>query len=280
MSLTPMTLTALPFPAFLDPVAISIGPVAIKWYALAYIAAFLLGVWYCQRLARLDAGKPTPRDIEDFLLWAVVGVILGGRLGYVLFYQPELLGQPGRIFAVWEGGMAFHGGLLGVVAAVLLFARRRGFDPFRLGDMLACAAPIGLLLGRIANFINNELWGRPTDLPWGVVFPIPDRLEPLYPEVARHPSQLYEAFLEGLVLLIVTAVLIRRPWVRERAGLLSGIFVAGYGLFRFLVEFVRQPDVTDPLYFGFITPGQVLSLPMMLIGLSLIVFALKRRRAA
>jgi len=263
-------LAALPFPAFLDPVAISIGP----------FAAFLIGVWYCQRLARLDPDKPTPRDVEDFLLWAVLGVILGGRLGYVLFYRPELLTEPARILAVWEGGMAFHGGALGVALAAILFARRRGFAALRLGDLLACAAPIGLLLGRIANFINNELWGRPTDLPWGVVFPIPDRLEPLYPEVARHPSQLYEAFLEGAVLLVLLGILAQRRWVRQRVGLLSGLFIALYGLFRFLVEFVRQPDVTDPLYLGILTSGQVLSLPMVAAGLVVIIFATRRRSAS
>ena len=274
-----MTRAALPFPDFLDPVAIAIGPVTIKWYALAYIAGFLLGVWWAQRLARRDSGRPTARDIEDFLVWAVLGVILGGRLGYVLFYRPELLAEPLRAIAIWEGGMAFHGGMLGVALAVILYARANGFAALRLGDRIACAVPIGLFFGRLANFVNNELWGRPTDLPWGVVFPIRDDLEAVYPEVPRHPSQLYEAFLEGVVLFVLLAWLASRSGIRNRPGLLSGVFIAGYGAARFAVEFVRQPDLRDPVYLGFMTQGQMLSVPMVLAGAGLIGFALRRPRA-
>jgi phosphatidylglycerol:prolipoprotein diacylglycerol transferase len=270
---------AIPFPAF-DPVAIEIGPLAIRWYALAYLGGFLFGWWYGMALARRLDGRPEPRDIEDFLTWAVLGTIIGGRLGFVLVYNfSYYLEHPAEIFAVWEGGMAFHGGLVGVIVAIIVFARVRGFSPLRLGDVIACVTPIGLFLGRVANFINNELWGRPTDLPWGVVFPIPPEWQAWLPTVPRHPSQLYEAFLEGVVLFVLLLLLFRRRGVRERPGLLTGVFLTGYGLARFMVEFVRQYDPRFELYLGVFTDGQILSAPMILAGLGFIWFALARPSA-
>jgi phosphatidylglycerol---prolipoprotein diacylglyceryl transferase len=263
---------AIAFPS-IDPIAIQIGPLAIRWYALAYLAGFVLGWRYCMRLARADARPPRPQDLDDFLTWAVVGVILGGRLGYVLFYNlPYYAENPLQALAIWRGGMSFHGGLIGVVTAIALFARRRGFPVLALGDLVAAAAPIGLFFGRIANFVNAELYGRATDVPWGVVFPDAG------PE-PRHPSQLYEAGLEGLVLFVVLYVLIRRPETRNHPGTVTGTFFAGYGIARIVVEFFREPDrQLGFLLGGHATMGQLLSVPMVLLGLALILYASRNRR--
>ncbi len=267
-----LELAAIPFPQF-DPVAIRIGPVAIRWYALAYIAGLLLAVLYAKWILRREEffrpGRPfmPPEAMDDFMLWAMLGVVLGGRLGYVLFYAPGyFLSHPQDILKVWQGGMSFHGGFLGVLMAAGLFARRRGVPFWRLMDIAAAATPIGLFLGRIANFINGELWGRTTDVPWGVVFPAAG------PQ-PRHPSQLYEAALEGIVLFIVLHVLLRQGALR-RPGLLSGVFALGYGLSRFAIEFFREPDrQLGFLYGGWLTMGMLLSVPLMLIGLWLIARA-------
>ena len=276
-------LLTLPYPE-IDPVAIELGPLVIRWYALAYIAGFLLGYAYCVRMANRTPAAwtryPSAGDFSDFLTWAVIGTIIGGRLGFVLFYMPgHFLNNPLEILRIWEGGMAFHGGLLGVAVAIVLFARSRGRSPFALGDLIACAAPIGLFFGRIANFINNELWGRPSDLPWAMTFPIPDRLEIYLPEVPRHPSQIYEAVLEGIVLFVLLLVLRRYPAISGRPGMLSGIFLTGYGLARFLVEFARQYDLQVGLIGGLITMGQILSLPMIAIGIGMAVWARRRTPA-
>ncbi|MGE0254291.1 MAG: prolipoprotein diacylglyceryl transferase [Alphaproteobacteria bacterium] len=258
----------LPFPAF-DPVAIAIGPFAIRWYALAYIAGLLAGWWWAARLARLPGSAVPPAKLGDFLTWAIVGIIAGGRLGYVLFYQPShFLAHPVEIVYLWQGGMSFHGGLAGIIAAIILFARANSIPVLALGDLVAAAGPIGLFLGRLANFVNGELFGRPTDVPWAIVFPNGG------PE-GRHPSQLYEAALEGVVLFAVLAVLMYRPWVRARPGIVAGGFVAGYGIARFIVEFFRQPDA----FLGFLafgaTMGQLLSLPLIAIGAGFIVWGLR-----
>ena len=269
----------------IDPVAFPIGPIfgfgpiEIRWYALAYLAGFVGGWLYCARLVRGAKTPPRPVDIGDFVTWAVIGTILGGRLGYVLIYDPETyLADPLAIFAIWEGGMAFHGGLVGVVLAVLLFARVHRIDPFVMGDLVAAATPIGLFFGRIANFVNNELWGRPTDLPWGVIFPIPPQLQDVLPTVPRHPSQLYEALLEGLVLFVILAIMIRRPAIRARPGIVTGTFLVGYGVARFMVEFVRQYDPREDLFLGVFTTGQLLSVPMAVAGAAIIAWAVRRRR--
>ncbi len=259
---------ALTFPAF-DPVAISIGPLAIRWYGLAYVAGLLLAWRYCLRLARLPPRALSVRAIDDFLFWATLGVILGGRLGYVLFYKPGFyFANPLEILIVWGGGMSFHGGLLGVLAAMVLFARKLGVRLVSLADIVCAAAPIGLFLGRIANFVNGELFGRTTEAPWGIVFPNGGPLP-------RHPSQIYEAFLEGLVLFAVLHLLVRRGAL-ERGGALSGVFLIGYAASRLIVELFREPDAHLRDLFTQITLGQILSLPMLLLG----IFLLYRSRPA
>jgi phosphatidylglycerol:prolipoprotein diacylglycerol transferase len=259
----------------IDPVALQIGPLAIRWYALAYIAGLFGGLWYARRLAAADAlwgdrPRPTPEQLDDLLLWATLGVVLGGRLAYVVFYNPlHFLSHPLEIPAVWTGGMSFHGGLAGAALAVWLFARRRGLPVISVFDLCCTVAPLGLMLGRVANFINGELWGRVTDVPWGVVFPHAG-------PVPRHPSQLYEAATEGLVLLIVLALLARAGGFR-RPGLATGVFAAGYAAARIGCEFFREPDVQLGFLFGgFATMGMLLSLPLLALGLWLVA----RARAA
>ena len=268
-----LPLLAIPFPA-IDPVLISIGPFAIRWYALAYIVGIVLGWRLVRRLVQRPGWKPTPEAIDDLAFYVTLGIILGGRIGYVLFYQPgHYLTQPLDMLAVWRGGMSFHGGLVGVLVATWLFARKQGYAFFELTDALAVATPIGLFLGRIANFINAELWGRVTDMPWGVVFPTAG------PE-PRHPSQLYEAGLEGLVLFAVMLWFARQPYGPTVRGRLSGIFLIGYALARILVEFFREPDVQIGFLFGGITMGQLLSLPMLAFGIFLVARAGRRAEAA
>ncbi|MCX8100678.1 MAG: prolipoprotein diacylglyceryl transferase [Geminicoccaceae bacterium] len=267
-----MPLLALPFPS-IDPVAIAFGPIAIRWYALAYLIGILLGFWILKRLAARPDWPLSSAVLDDLLFYVTLGVVLGGRLGYVLFYNPaHFLAHPLDIPAVWQGGMSFHGGLVGVVLALLLVARKHGLAPLVLGDALAVATPPGLLLGRLANFVNGELWGRPTDLPWAVVFPHAG------PE-PRHPSQLYEAALEGLLLGAVLLLLARRPYRAEAAGRLAGVFLLGYGLARFCVELVREPDPQLGLLLGVVTMGQILSLPMLALGGWLVHRATTRSRA-
>jgi phosphatidylglycerol:prolipoprotein diacylglycerol transferase len=285
----------LPFPKF-DPVLIHIwGHFGVRWYALSYIAGLLLGWWYIVRLLRDKAlwtaspfnGKPPVSEdaIGDFVVWATLGVIIGGRLGWVLFYGTFLCGlspdaaycnglpyafvtDPVRIVAAWEGGMSFHGGLIGVILALWLFTRRRKLDFARLGDLVACAAPIGLFFGRIANFINGELWGKPTSVPWAMVFPnAPDHLP-------RHPSQLYEAGMEGLLLFLIMRVALRVFRLHERPGLLGAIFLTGYGIFRFIAEIFREPDTQ---FIGWFSLGMAFSIPMWLGAASLYWYALRAR---
>lgn len=257
---------AIPFPA-IDPVLVEIGPFAIRWYALAYVVGLLLGWRYCVWLAGRPPHLVGRAEIDDFLVWATLGVVLGGRLGYVLFYQPlHFLANPLEILAVWQGGMSFHGGLLGVVLAMALFARRRRLPFFALTDIVACATPIGLLLGRIANFINGELYGRPSEVPWAMVFPGGGPLP-------RHPSQLYQAALEGLLLFLLLFLLARFTGAQRRLGLLSGVFFLGYGIARIVGEFFREPDAHLGYLLGGATMGQLLSLPMVIAGLLFIRFA-------
>ena len=260
---------AIPFPA-IDPVLVEIGPFAIRWYALAYIAGLLIGWRYVLALSRKSPATMTERQVDDLLVWATLGVILGGRLGYVLFYRPGYyVMNPLEALALWEGGMAFHGGALGVMLAGWWFARRQGLDPLRVGDMVATAVPIGLGLGRVANFINGELYGRTTDVAWGMIFPHAG------PE-PRHPSQLYQAFLEGLVLFVILFILSRDQDKRARPGYLGGVFLAGYAIARMIGEMFREPDA----HLGFlalgITMGQLLSLPMLAVGIWLILRARAR----
>ena len=256
---------SLPFPV-IDPVALSLGPIDIRWYALSYVAGIAIGWWYMLRLvsrpALLPAGCVMTREhVDDYLFWATLAIILGGRLGYVLFYNlPYYLSHPAEMLAVWQGGMAFHGGFLGIVLVTVLFARLKGLGIFTLGDLVAAAAPIGLFFGRIANFINGELYGRVTDVPWAMVFPGGG-------DMPRHPSQLYQAGLEGLALFAILFIAIHRFGALKRPGLVIGLFMVGYGLARFVVEFVRQYDAQVGELFGLFTMGQLLSVPMVLGGL-------------
>ncbi len=261
-------LFAIPFPAF-DPVIFTLGPFSLHWYAVAYIVGLVLGCMLLRRLITLPPAVGTKDQADDFLTWATLGVVIGGRLGYVLFYRPEYyFEEPYRILEVWKGGMAFHGGMLGVIAALLLFAWRNNMNFLALGDRVVPCVPLGLFFGRIANFVNGELWGRVTDVPWAVIFPTGG------PE-PRHPSQLYQALLEGLILFVVLFALSRREAVRARAGMISGIFLMGYGIARIIGEFFRQPDeFLGFLSFG-LTMGQLLSIPMVLIGLFLVLRARK-----
>lgn len=265
----------LPFPA-IDPVIIEFGPFALRWYALAYIVGIILAWRYMRAIAlndRLWNGlqRPSPADLDDFVLWGTLGIIIGGRLGYVLFYNPAYyLANPADALAIWSGGMSFHGGFAGTVIAMMLFAWRRGLNIWTLFDLAGCAAPIGLFFGRIANFINAELWGRPTDVPWAFVFPGAG------PE-PRHPSQLYEAALEGIVLFLVLRLLSHRFTLLKRPGFLAGAFAFGYGIGRSIAELYRVPDAHIGYLSGFLTMGILLSLPMILAGLALMIWSGTRK---
>ncbi len=262
---------AIPFPE-IDPVAVSLGPLEIRWYALAYLAGFLICWRYALALAKKDAARPGPAEVDDFLPWAVLGVILGGRIGYVLFYQfSYYMSDPMEIFKVWHGGMSFHGGMLGLLCAMAVYCVILKIPLLRLTDIVCTVAPVGLFFGRIANFINAELFGRPTDLPWGIVFPT-------YPDAPRHPSQLYEAALEGILLFGILFALSRISFLRNAPGFLTGAFLVGYGLFRSAVEFFREPDFQIGLIGGIVSMGQILSLPMILGGAALAVYACRTAR--
>ena len=251
---------SIAFPAF-DPIAIAIGPFAIRWYALAYIVGLLIGWRYCLWVAKRPPAVASQTAIDDFLVWATLGVVLGGRAGYVLFYKPDFyFANPSEILQVWHGGMSFHGGALGVIIAIFLFCRQRGLSLFAFADIITAAVPIGIFFGRAANFINGELWGKPSTVPWAMAFPGAG------PE-PRHPSQLYEAGLEGLLLFLLLFALLRWTHIRDRPGALSGVFLMGYGCARIFVEFFREPDAfMGYLFFG-ATMGQLLSIPVFLLGL-------------
>jgi phosphatidylglycerol:prolipoprotein diacylglycerol transferase len=273
---------AIAFP-MIDPVALQIGPLAVKWYGLAYVVGLLGGWWLARRIVASDAlwgdrARPKPAELDDMLLFIAVGIVLGGRLGFVLFYDlARYLERPQDIFAIWQGGMSFHGGLTGAALGLWLFARRRGYPALALFDLNAVVAPIGLCLGRIANFINAELWGRPApDVPWAMVFPNAGPLP-------RHPSQLYEAFAEGLLLFALMLIVVRLGGLK-RPGLAAGIFGMGYAIARTVCEFFREPDPQLGFLFGGnvdalsggVTMGMLLSLPVFLLGL---VLVLRARRA-
>jgi phosphatidylglycerol:prolipoprotein diacylglycerol transferase len=286
----------LPYP-HIDPVLVHFGPLAIRWYALSYIAGLLLGWWYLVQLIRTPSlwrsptfgGKPpaTVDDIGDLLVWATLGVIVGGRLGYVLIYGTFFCGlwgtspacsglplgyltHPIKIIAAWEGGMSFHGGLAGVAVAIWLFTRRRHLDMLKIGDLVSSITPIGLFFGRLANFVNGELWGKVTNVPWAMVFPrAPDQLP-------RHPSQLYEAAMEGILLFLLMQLGLRRFHLHDRPGLLSALFFALYGLFRYISEYFRDSDTVFPHW---LSVGQALSIPMWIASALLLWLALRWPRA-
>ena len=264
VALAPLPVIA--FPA-IDPVLIELEPFAIRWYALAYIASLLLGWRYVSRLARLPGAAMDGREVDEFLVWATLGVVLGGRLGFALFYNSAYYaGDPLALLMIWRGGMSFHGGLLGVTAALVLFAYRRQLNLLGIADLIACATPIGLFLGRLANFVNGELYGRASDAPWAMVFPAGG-------PAPRHPSQLYEAALEGLALFVLLRWVSRRPALFARRGLLTGAFLAGYGVVRPAGELFREPDAYLGFLFAGVTMGQLLSLPLLIAGAYLIARA-------
>lgn len=255
----------------IDPVAFRLGPIPVHWYGLMYLIGFG-AAWALGRLRALDPRRGwTPAMVDDLVFYVALGAVLGGRLGYILFYGlPQYASSPLDALKVWQGGMSFHGGLIGALLAAWLLGRRRGRGFFQVTDFMAPLVPPGLLAGRIGNFINAELWGAPTDLPWGVVFP-----GEAAGGVPRHPSQLYEAFLEGLVLFGVLWAFSRRP---RPTMAVSGLFLVLYGVFRSLVELVRVPDAhLGYLAFGWVTMGQLLSLPMIVAGLLLLAVAYRRR---
>lgn len=265
-----MPFLLIDFPVF-DPVAIAIGPIQIRWYALAYIGGIVLGWIYARSLLKNEKlwGRPAPislAQLDDFILWVTIGIILGGRTGYVLFYNLPFFAQhPVEIFSLWRGGMSFHGGFLGCVVAVIWFAWKNKLPILSLGDITTAVGPIGLFLGRIANFINGELWGRPADpnLPWAMIFPTGGPLP-------RHPSQLYEAGMEGILLLAVLAVMIRFGALK-RPGLILSTFISLYGLARIVGEHFREPDPQLGFLWGGLTMGMLLSIPMVIVGVTMVV---------
>ena len=266
-------LPLIPFPA-INPVLLSIGPLAVRWYALAYIVGIIAGWFYARAIIASErywggAAPLTVIDFDDFVIWITLGIILGGRIGYVLFYNlPHFAEHPLQIFELWNGGMSFHGGVLGCFVAIYAFARRRRIPLLSLGDVTTAVAPIGLFLGRLANFINGELWGRPTEVPWAMIFPNGGPLP-------RHPSQLYEATLEGIVLFVVLALL-GRAGALKRPGLVSGSFLLGYGIARVICEQFREPDVQLGFLWGGLTMGMILCIPLMLAGIGLLTYTLTR----
>jgi phosphatidylglycerol:prolipoprotein diacylglycerol transferase len=271
-----MPLLTIAFPLF-DPVAFAIGPFVVRWYALAYIGGIVLGWIYARALLkneRLWGGTApvTLVQMDDFILWVTIGIIVGGRTGYVLFYNPAFFVQhPTEIFELWKGGMSFHGGFLGCVVAVIVFSRRNGLPILSLGDIVTAVGPIGLFLGRLANFINSELWGRPADssVPWAMIFPNGG-------PIPRHPSQLYEATLEGVVLFTILAVMVRMGALKRR-GLILGSFIAIYGMARIIGEFFREPDPQLGFLWGGLTMGMLLSVPMIIAGAIIIAVAWRRK---
>ncbi|MBZ9791236.1 prolipoprotein diacylglyceryl transferase [Rhizobium sp. 3T7] len=280
----------MPFPE-IDPIAFSLGPLSIHWYGLAYVAGIMLGWYYARQIAGNDKLWPgdvspiTKVQLDDFIIWVALGIVLGGRIGYILFYDlPSVIENPIRAIQIWNGGMSFHGGLTGTVIAMMIFARRNGIPIWSLFDVVSAVVPIGLFCGRIANFINGELWGRLTDAPWGMVFcnQYIEKTNGYCPggDFVRHPSQLYEAGLEGVVLLLVLALLIYGFRALKVPGFVTGVFACGYALSRIFVEFFREPDAQLGYLLGtdWLTMGMVLSTPMVLLGIWAMLRA--RRQAA
>ncbi len=256
----------------LDPVALKIGPLAIKWYSLAYLAGIFLAYWLLLKMLKRPGAPMARRHADDMLFYGMLGVILGGRLGYVLFYNPQFyLANPGSILKLWDGGMSLHGGVIGVLIGIWYLAHKNGLSFLRICDYIACTIPFGLLFGRLANFVNGELWGRPTDVPWAIIFPQSGTNDP------RHPSQLYEAGLEGLLLLVVMSFLFWKTDARYKPGFLFGVAAIWYGLSRFIIENFREPDAQLGTLSWGLTMGQTLTVPLLLAGVWLVATANKRR---
>jgi len=248
----------------IDPVILSFGFIEIRWYSLAYILGFLLGIYVIKKLNKIYGNEYSNKNIDSFLIWAVLGVIIGGRIGYVIFYQiKELITNPFYLFEIWNGGMSFHGGLIGVIISTFIFAKINEKNFFYLADLISIVAPIGLFLGRIANFINTELIGRPTDFYISIVYPSIDNMP-------RHPSQIYEAFLEGIILFLILLIYFYRTKNSKNYGIISGLFLMFYSTFRFLIEYIREPDLHIGLFFNIISMGQILCIPFFIIGILII----------
>jgi phosphatidylglycerol:prolipoprotein diacylglycerol transferase len=258
----------------LNPVALDLGFFQIKWYSLAYITGILVGWWYLLKLIAQPGSPMARRHVDDLVFYATLGIILGGRIGYAIFYAPDMLLSPWRLIRLWDGGMSFHGGMIGTSIGIILFARKEKLDWLRIHDYLACAVPFGLFFGRIANFINGELWGKPSKVAWAIIFPRTGN------DVPRHPSQLYEAGLEGIALFAILWFAFWRTKARYEPGRLVGLFLVGYGLARFTVEFFREPDsqFSGTFFATTIHMGQVLTLPMIIGGLYLVATAKGRRQ--
>ncbi|WP_293883671.1 prolipoprotein diacylglyceryl transferase [Sphingomonas sp.] len=255
----------------LSPIALDLGFFKLRWYSIAYISGILVGWWYLLKLLAQPGAPMARRHADDLVFYVTLGIILGGRIGYILFYKPEMIATPFEMLKLWEGGMSLHGGFLGVILALLYFTRKHRLNMMRICDYVACVTPFGLFFGRLANFVNGELWGRPTTLPWGIIFPATGD------GIPRHPSQLYEAGLEGIVLFAVLNLMFWKTDARYQPGKLVGTGLVGYGLARTLLELVRQPDAgLEHLSWG-LTMGQTLSIPMILVGLYLVATAKARR---
>ena len=255
----------------IDPVIISLGFLEIRWYSIAYIIAFLLGLYLIKLFNKTIKSNIKNKKLDDFLIWSIIGVILGGRIGYVLFYQFEnFLQNPLYLIYIWRGGMSFHGGLLGMIFSIFLFTKKNNLEFFLLADFVSLVAPIGLFFGRLANFINVELIGKVTEFPIAIIYPTIDSLP-------RHPSQLYEAFFEGILLFIILLSIILKNNPKRRNGYISGLFLLLYGIFRFSIEFIREPDHHIGLIFNLFTMGQLLCIPLIIIG---VVILIKKKQHA
>ena len=247
----------------IDPVIVSFGVIQIRWYGIAYVLGFLLGIYLIKQINQGYQKRIKNKQIDDFFIWSVIGVILGGRIGYVLFYQTAtILTDPINILFIWKGGMSFHGGLIGIIISIFLFSKKYSIDFFQLSDLVSSVAPIGLFFGRLANFVNVELYGRVTDFPLAMIYPSID-------QAPRHPSQLYEAFFEGVVLFIILRQCNKKSYSQNNFGFITSLFLILYGIFRFLIEFLREPDVHIGLVFNSITMGQLLSVPLIILGIGI-----------
>ena len=249
----------------IDPVIFSFGVIQIRWYGLAYVLGFLLGIYLIKQINQGYQRKIDNKLIDVFFIWSIIGVILGGRIGYILFYQTTtILTNPFNILFIWKGGMSFHGGLIGIIISIFLFSKKYSIDFFQLSDLVSSVAPIGLFFGRLANFINVELYGRVTDIPFAMVYPSID-------QIPRHPSQLYEAFFEGIVLFFILRHFNKRKYRKNNFGFITSLFLIIYGIFRFLIEFLREPDAHIGLILNLITMGQLLSIPLVIIGVGIYI---------
>ena len=247
----------------IDPVIVSLGVIQIRWYGVAYVLGFLLGIYLIKQINQDYQKKIKNKQIDDFFIWSIIGVILGGRIGYVLFYQTAtILTDPINILYIWKGGMSFHGGLIGIIISIFLFSKKYSIDFFQLSDLVSSVAPVGLFFGRLANFINVELYGRVTDFPFAMIYPSID-------QAPRHPSQLYEAFFEGVLLFIILMFCNKKNYSQNNFGFITSLFLILYGIFRFLIEFLREPDAHIGLIFNSITMGQLLSVPLVIIGVGI-----------